>query len=129
MAVAVLLKDACSFASAPRNGDVNRVRSQKQRNQKIHEGFPFIVSQAPLRRDFRVSTRSCGDHQKVLFENEPKITGSINPRAPAPPAPEPEPESEPEGPANPGNDKSKGGSGEDPSGKGNMGSGSKDKNK
>lgn len=111
----ILLQESCSLASAPRKADVNLVRSRKQRNQKIRDRFPYIVSQAPLRRDFRVSTRSCGDIQKALFPDEPRITGSINPRAPAPPAE----------PGNPGNDKGVGASGEDPSGGGNMGGGSK----
>ena len=115
----VRLKGACSLASAPRKADVNLVRSQKQRNQKIRDRFPYIVSQAPLRQDFRVSTRSCGDLQKVLLKSEPKITGSISVRAPvAPPAPEPpapEPEPEPSGDqGNPGNGGSMGNAGASP---------------
>jgi hypothetical protein len=121
----VQLKDYCSLASAPRKADVNLVRSKQQRDKRIRDRFPYIVSQAPLRRDFRVATRNCGDPKKAQVRNEPTITGSISPSAPAAAA---EPEPEPEG--NPGNAKNKGGSGEDPSGKGHEGpTGSKGKNK
>jgi len=126
----VRLKKACSFASAPRNDDVRLVRSQEWRNGRIRKRFPYIVSQAPLRQDFRVSTRSCGDLQKVLLKSEPRITGSISvrapvaPPAPEPPAPEPEPpapEPEPsDDPGNPGNGGSMGNAGASPGGN-NMG--------
>ena len=118
----VTLKDACSLASAPRKADVNLVRSQKQRNQRIRDRFPYVVSQAPLRRDFRVSTRSCGNLQKVLLKTEPRITGSISPRAPAPAAPgppePPEPPEPPGPPGNPGNGGTQGNAGSNPGGHG-----------
>lgn len=111
----VRLKDACSLAIAPRKADVNLVRSQKQRNQQIRERFPYIVSQAPLRRDFRVPTRSCGNLEKALLRNEPRTTRSIRTRAPAPSEPEP-----PSEPGNPGNGGSMGNAGANPGGN-NMG--------
>lgn len=114
----VQLKEACSLARAPRNADVSVVRSQEQRNQQIRARFPYIVSQAPLRRDFRVSTRSCGDVQKVQLKADPRVTGSIRTRAPAPSAPEPpEPTGEP---GNPGNGGTNGNAGASPGGN-NMG--------
>ena len=125
----VKLKDACSLASAPRKGDVSLVRSQKQRNRQIRERFPYIVSQTPLRRDFHVSTRSCGNLQKVQFKDEPRITGSVSPSAPAPPAPEPpEPPGEP---GNPGNGGTQGNAGNEPGGNdmGNPEKGRSDTNK
>ena len=109
----VQLKDPCSLASAPRKADVSVVRSQEQRNRKIRRQFPYIVSQAPLRRDFHVSTRSCGDLQKAKLQAEPRITGSITPSAPPAPEPEPEPPGEP---GNPGNGEANGNAGESPGG-------------
>jgi len=57
----ILVKDACGLARAPRNADVSLERSLERRNRQISARFPYIVSQAPLRRDFHVSTRSCGE--------------------------------------------------------------------
>ncbi len=82
----VRLKDACSLANAPRRSDVNMVRSQRQRSQQIRERFPYIVSQAPLRRDFRVSTRSCGNLEKAILKSEPRVTGTIRKRERGEPA-------------------------------------------
>jgi len=80
------LRDACGLARAPRNADVSQERSRERRNRQIRERFPYIVSQAPLRRDFHVSTRSCGNVQKARLpprpqrrgeSREPRSTGSI----------------------------------------------------
>jgi len=112
----VEMKDACSLAKAPRRDNVSLVRSVDQRNRSIRNRFPYIVSQRPLRRDFHVSTRSCGDLQKVLLKTEPRITGSVSPRAPVQAAPEP-PAPEPPGePGNPGNGGTQGNAGSSPNG-------------
>lgn len=108
----VRLEKSCSLASAPRKGGVNVVQLQRQRDQMIRARFPYIVSQAPLRRDFRLPTRSCGDLQRVRLGEVPEITGAI-----APPAPEPEPEPEPPSePGNPGNGGPQGDAGASPGG-------------
>ena len=63
----IRVKEACGLARAPRNADVRQERSLERRNRQILARFPYIVSQAPLRRDFRVSTRSCGDLADTRF--------------------------------------------------------------
>ncbi len=82
----IRVKDACSLARAPRNADVNLERSPERRNRQISARFPYIVSQAPLRRDFHVSTRSCGDipDARIRLRRESETR---EPRAS--PAPEP----------------------------------------
>ena len=85
----IRLKEACGLARAPRNADVNQERSLERRNRQILARFPYIASQAPLRRDFRVSTRSCGDLAETRFrlrrgsgeEREPPEPREREPRA------------------------------------------------
>ena len=112
----IRLNEACSLASITRNGDARRVRSSESRNRQIRARFPYIVSQAPLRRDFRVSTRSCGDIQKALISNEPQIRASTAANRVAPPAPEPPEPEPPDQPGNPGNGRSSGNAGPSPGG-------------
>lgn len=76
----VLLKDACSLANAPRNGDASLENSAKRRNRQINARFPYTVSQTRLLPEFRVSTKSCGDLQKAEFRHEPP--GPREPREP-----------------------------------------------
>ena len=135
----VRLKDACSLANAPRIAAVDEVRSRDQRNRRLRERFPYVVSQAPLRRDFRVPTRSCGNIQKARLQTNPRITApvktqaSIASPAPEPPAPEPpapEPPEPPGEPGNPGNAGTQGNAGANPGGNdmGNPGKGRSDNN-
>ena len=95
----IRVKDACGLARAPRNADVRQERSLEQRNRQIRARFPYIVSQRPLRRDFRVATRSCGDIQKVRLRNE-----SREPREPPEAREPPDPPDPPEPPDPPGDD-------------------------
>ena len=66
----ILLRDACSLARAPRNGNVIPVDSQERRNRLIRARFPFIVSQRRLRPEFRMPTPSCLFTQKSERRDE-----------------------------------------------------------
>lgn len=56
----VLVDEACGAAIALPNGRVSRINSQAEKTQRINDQFRYVVSQASLRRDFRVNTGACG---------------------------------------------------------------------
>lgn len=64
------------------------------RNEKLRDNFPYVVSQRSLRTDFRAPVRSCGDisGKKEKRKAPPKVKKQPKPE----PEPEPEAEVEPE---------------------------------
>nr|WP_255697232.1 FecR domain-containing protein [Sinirhodobacter sp. WL0062] len=73
-------------------GGVAELTSQKEANQTLRSGFPFVLAQQTLRQDFRTNVQACDRHLIVAMnEVPPKAQPPV-----APPVPEPEPEPEPE---------------------------------
>ena len=66
----IRFNDPGSLARAPRTGSASLESSVKRRNRIIRARFPYIVSQRRLRREFRVSTRDCGDLEKPGARDE-----------------------------------------------------------
>jgi len=75
----VLVNESCKMANSPRIGNAGLVDSLERRNRQVRARFPYVVSQAQLLPEFRVSTTSCGDLERTKYRHE---TGEPGPREP-----------------------------------------------
>ena len=73
-------------------GGVAELTSQQDANQTLRGGFPFVMSQQSLRKDFQTNVQAC-DRHLIFAMNE--IPPKAQPPKP-PPVVQPEPEPEPE---------------------------------
>lgn len=64
------LRGTCAVVVVPRQGGIAEVPAGPERAARLRRLFPYVVSQARLRPDFRVDTTGCSTTQARLLEND-----------------------------------------------------------
>ncbi|MFO1185940.1 MAG: FecR domain-containing protein [Bauldia sp.] len=112
-----LLSGACSMAVTGIALATRPVTALPERNGRLREDFPYVVSQAPLRQDFRLPVESCGDIRAAAIPLP--LTPGLDFGGPAGQRPGPIAPPSPPGPppvGNPGNGGPNGNAGPNPGG-------------
>lgn len=88
-----VLNRPCAMAEASPRRNVRLLEDERTRVARVRQDFPFIVSQRPLQRGFRVSLRGCPDQRTAPEKHDPAPRlRQINDRViVVPPAEVPEP--------------------------------------
>ena len=114
------VRGSCAVVVASPQGGIQAVRAGPQRTQRLRALFPYVVSQARLRPEFRVNTSSCNIRQAALTNDIPAVIRDVPSPASPPGRPPAEPRPEPPGAkpeptekrGNPGNGKQVGNAGD-----------------
>ncbi|MBA5779201.1 FecR domain-containing protein [Stappia sp. F7233] len=92
-----VLNGRCTMVQAAPRQNVRSIQDRELRARALRANFPYIASQQPLRRDFRVSLRGCDllqpppERQRQQIERVRNAAAAPIAVEPAPPPPEPPP--------------------------------------